>query len=84
MKQLNRIDTNETATCKTLFYNYDMNGYGYIDTEDLLKYYAKNDLSGNSDDALNTIKRFDTNKDNKLSYIEFINFFKNKWMCFIW
>lgn len=72
----NGIDKYDTETCKILFYNYRVNGDGYVDKEDLLKNYLNNALCENADDARNTIRRFDTNYDDNLNNIEFIHFFK--------
>lgn len=79
IKQLNGINENVVEKCNRVFHIYDLNEDGYIDKYDLQGLYAINFLTVNIDYALYMVKKYDTNKNDKLNFIDFTNFFKNQY-----
>lgn len=78
MKNLNGINEIVAEMCKLEFSSYDMNKDGYIDEDDLQKFYSQNNPNETIIDAKNIIKQFDMNGDFKLNFIDFTNFFINQ------
>lgn len=78
MKKLNGIDKSDAELCKKLFPIYDTNKDGYVDMTDLSKIYSFNSVYRTDIDVLKTIRRFDTNEDDKLNFIDFTEFYINQ------
>lgn len=78
MKKLNGIHKSVAELCKKLFPIYDTNNDGYVDMTDLNKIYSLNSVYRTDIDVLKTIRRFDTNEDDKLNFVDFTEFYINQ------
>lgn len=78
MKNMNSINATIAEICKLEFTKYDLDSDGYINEDDLFGMFYKKYRRGTIEDAIKMIKRFDTNADCKLNFIEFTNFFINQ------
>lgn len=78
IKRLNGINESVAETCKYLFEMYDTNDDGYVKTNDLIGSYILKFLYRTDVDALETIRRFDVKEDEKLNFIDFVQFYINQ------
>ncbi|KAL3313640.1 hypothetical protein Ciccas_007752 [Cichlidogyrus casuarinus] len=76
MSQQRKLSTANRKELTESFNKYDNNKNGYLEESELMRLFKN---SGYSDEyAQAFIKKFDTNKDNKISYFEFMEACENK------
>lgn len=62
------------AECRNKFQQYDVDGNGYISTDEAYTVLSK-ELGFNPRKTKHMLHQFDINKDGKLSYEEFVGFY---------
>lgn len=78
MRKLNGINRSIAENSKEIFSIYDMDKNGYVDSNDLFEVNSLTSPSSTLMEAQELIKKFDKNRDNKLNFIEFTQFFINR------
>lgn len=78
IKRLNSINESVAEKCKYLFEMYDANDDGYVKMNDLIGSYILKSLSRNDIDAFTKIRQLDINKNKKLNFIDFVQFYTNQ------
>lgn len=67
-------NSNRRAECRNKFQQYDVDGNGYISTDEAYTVLSK-ELGFTSQKTKKMLQQFDINKDGKLSYEEFVGFY---------